>query len=331
MLNALSTSISNIASLFLQTLRFSALLPTLCFVTLNQFVFPQMLGLDPETHETLGFFQQYTWTVLLTVVIGYTLSALNLPIIRLFEGYPFRFTWWGAALMQQQKEEKWKLKSRRHFYQEFYHLSKDVLLSQYTEEELETGLYCRIRVELGQLNYELDKHFPEQDAAVLPTKLGNSIAAFEEYPMRHYGIDAIQLWSHLLPVLSEKQYATFVEREKALLDFMLNMALLMSILSLEGIILELLGYRTGIWLTLISAAGAYSFYRGAIASALSWGKTVKVAFDLYRHELADRLALRPAWSLSEEKDQWERLSDFIENPAQGQFDYDYPLPRKAKT
>ena len=58
------------------------------------------------------------------------------------------------------------------------------------------------------------------------------------------------------------------------------MALLAGLLAFEGILVELGGYKTGMLLTLSSAALAFLFYRGAITSAVSWGETVKVAFDL---------------------------------------------------
>jgi hypothetical protein len=335
-LNALSTSIGDIISLFLQTLRFAALLPAFCFVVVNQFIFFRPLYLDAQARESLELFQQpLLWTIAVTIVLGYTLSALNVPIIRLFEGYPFRFTWWGGALTEKQSEKKRKMQLRKNFYLKFYQVSKDILSSRYSDIELNARLYSRMSAKVGDIDYELRNHFPGEESAILPTRLGNSIAAFEEYPQRRYGIDAIELWSHLLPILSDKQYSIFVEREKATLDFMLNMALLTSILAFEGIISRLCGYQISMWLVLAFAAAAFFFYRGAIDSALGWGGTVKVAFDLYRYDLANQLALRSVWSFPREKDQWRNLSDFLqdpdeERPIKEQVNYDYPLPKKAK-
>jgi hypothetical protein len=332
MLNALSSSIGNIVSLFLQTLRFSALLPALFFVTLNQFVLPQFLGLDPATNKPLEFVQQPAWTILLTIVIGYTLSVLNTPIIRIFEGYPYRRSHWGALARQEQVAIKRQSEQYLRSCWQFYKQAEAILAGKYTEEELsQTRFYSIIRAEYRNVRYRLDRSFPREEASVLPTSLGNSIAAFEEYPKHHYGIDAIHMWSRLLPLLSDKQFSNFVEREKAAMDFMLNMSLLMGFLASEGVFLELYGCRLSIQLFFIALPVAYAFYRGAIYCAFNWGETVKVAFDLYRYELASQLSLRPVWSMSEERDQWKRVSNFILDPAQDYADYDYPLPRETET
>jgi ABC-type multidrug transport system fused ATPase/permease subunit len=331
MLSALSTSISNIVSLFLQTLRFSALLPALFFVAFNQFILPEVLGLDPQSDNTLEFFQQPAWTILLTVIIAYTLSTLNIPIIRLFEGYGYRHSLLGAWSRQKQIEKMQREEKYLRLCSQFYTKSKSMLESEYTEDEIsKTRLYSIIQAEVSSVRQKRNRQFPSKEAFVLPTALGNSIAAFEEYPDRHYGIDAINLWSRLLPILSEKQYAGFVQREKAALDFMLHSSVLMGCLGFEGVFFELLDLRWGIELFFIFLPIAYCFYRGSIAAASNWGESVKVAFDLYRYELAKRLSLRPVWSMSEEKVQWKQLSDFIRYPNREFVDYGYPLPRETK-
>lgn len=328
MLNALSTSISSIISLFLQTLRLAALLPALCFVVVNQFVVPQILGLDPEATKELQFLQQPVWTILITMIVGYTLSALNIPIIRFFEGYSYRFTRLGEYLTNMRIMEKRRLKSCAEFYSAFLQASQELLSDEATVNKLRNGLYPAIYAALGEANRYLEDSFPGSDAAVLPTDLGNSIAVFEEYPRQRYSIDAVALWAHMLPVLSEQQYSGFVEREKATLDFMLNMSVLTAFLAAEAITLVAMGYGLPIWVAFILSSLAYFvFYRGSVIAARNWGEAVKTAFDLYRYELAARLSLRPVWSMSEETTQWKRLSSFLRGFDEGCVGYDYPLPK----
>ena len=46
-------------------------------------------------------------------------------------------------------------------------------------------------------------------------------------------------------------------------------------------------------------------------AARQWGVTVKVAFDLHRHELHSKLGLKQVTSYSEEYDQWQKISKFM--------------------
>ena len=61
---------------------------------------------------------------------------------------------------------------------------------------------------------KLAEWFPPKRDRCAPTALANLMAAFEAYPWDCYRIDAVCMWSRLLPVLTEEKYAIFVEREK---------------------------------------------------------------------------------------------------------------------
>ena len=61
---------------------------------------------------------------------------------------------------------------------------------------------------------KLAEWFPPKRDRCAPTALANVMAAFEAYPWDCYRIDAVCMWSRLLPVLTEEKYAIFVEREK---------------------------------------------------------------------------------------------------------------------
>jgi len=164
---------------------------------------------------------------------------------------------------------------------------------------------------------------------VAPTALGNTIAAFEEYPKNRYGIEAVSLWPRLVPILSEENYAIFVEKEKAGFDFLLNLSLLMGIFTTECVIARLSGIDLPV---IIPAAGlltAYLLYRGAIQNASNWGETVKTAFDSYRYQLARRLSMKPFYNQKEESARWHAISQFIvKGSAYDKFDY--PLPKVSE-
>lgn len=329
MLSTLSTTISNLISLFLQSLRFSALFPALCFVIFNQWILLPLLE-PPINEDTLKMARQPTWTLLFTIWIGYTINVLNVPIIRFFEGYPYRETSWGRRLRNDQRKVKRELSARKRYYATLLKAGQVKLPSNFPREEFEQSSFFKwVMYEYSLAQSKLD-HFPEDDTSLLPTALGNTIAAFENYPSNRYGIRAIHMWPRLLPILSDKEYAIFVEREKATLDFMLNFSVLSALFGLECIVARLFGVGQE-WslVPLLAFVVSGLFYAGAKGPASNWGETVKVAFDLYRYELAERLALRRVWSKAEEKTRWETFSDFILGDDEEFGDFEYPLPRKS--
>lgn len=336
MLSTLSTTISNLVSLFLQSLRFSALFPTLCFVLFNQWILLPLLG-PHISEDTLEAAQHPAWTLLFTIWIGYMLTVLNIPIIRFYEGYPYRETSWGRRLRDCQRRKKRELSARKEYYATL--LSKvyqEILPSNYPREEFEQSPFFKWLVYEYSLAQNRLDHFPEDDASLLPTALGNTIAAFESYPGNRYGINAVYIWPRLLPILSDKEYAIFVEREKATLDFMLNFSVLSALFGLECFVVRLLAMAKLLevgqvcsLVSLLASVASGLFYVGAQGPARNWGETVKVAFDLYRYELAERLALRRFWSKTEEKTRWRTFSDFILGDEEF-GDFKYPLPRQSE-
>ena len=85
------------------------------------------------------------------------------------------------------------------------------------------------------LLYRLEHCFPSAYDGLSATSLGNSIAAFEDYPRIRYGIDSIALWPRLLPILRDEKYHEYVAQEKMTFDFLLNMLAVTTILGFEFI------------------------------------------------------------------------------------------------
>jgi hypothetical protein len=176
---------------------------------------------------------------------------------------------------------------------------------------------------------ELADCFPPDSDRCAPTALGNVMAAFEAYPSQRYGIDAVYMWPRLLPVLNEKKYAIFVEREKEGLDFFLNFSVLSGVLVVESVLFRwLLGWPMLTRVALVSGCVAFLFYYwGAVSCARNWGDTIKTAFDLYRYELAEWLALEPFGDKVDETRRWRAVSRFIKRGRWDDFGaFRYPLP-----
>jgi hypothetical protein len=168
-------------------------------------------------------------------------------------------------------------------------------------------------------------HFPPAPEQVLPTRLGNTISAFEYYPYLRYGINAPILWPRLVPILDKNGFAVYVEREKSAFDFLLNLNVIMVLLGLECIGFAALFLQlTWLWGVAIALPLVIIAHFALIKNALYWGDMTKVAFDLYRHDLRKALLCRQPDSFDDEKQLWENMSNFLavgQSPPSTIWDY----------
>ena len=347
MTSAVISTLSDLVSFLSQSFKLAAVFPAFIFVCINEFCILPMLPESPFICEfdSLSITAKLLIAVLFALVIGYTLTIINVPLIRLFEGYPFFNTWYGKLMRQWHKERAKELERR---VQEFSKLEMRLIKLRERIESLENKwevckkgckiddpvriqLYTEIKslkseeenleqimkekaLEKAICEAELRNYFPPDRSWILPTKLGNMIFAFEEYPRTRYNIDSVTLWPRLLPILTKVNYAVYVEREKAALDFALNTCFLFLILSIEMFYVGLLfaqNYMDWFICAIMVALVAYIFYKISITGAFHWGVTVCVAFDMFRYNLLAALHGRPPRNFSDEKSLWLRLSRFL--------------------
>ena len=76
----------------------------------------------------------------------------------------------------------------------------------------------------------LSESFPRNAEEILPTRLGNTIHAFEDYPDTRYGMDAVELWPRLVAKV-DKEYRAVLDDAKASFDFMINSSVLSAFFS----------------------------------------------------------------------------------------------------
>jgi hypothetical protein len=310
-------TLSDIIALFFQSLQLHALLPAFVLIGLNLTIaWPLIDGtkLVERVRELNAPISPIILVLFLGVLIAYALSALNIRVIRLFEGYVWlpgrdRFvamnqrwiTRLAGEIDRLERERQGLLKAAEH------------LSGRYKEKALQD--IRRVEFQRNSLSMELECGFPRhQPWRVLPTELGNVIAAAEEFPSYMYGIDSVTMWPYLSPVLTEAGYASFIERERAVMDFFLNCCVVTAVFGLELLSLEILRARFDQY-TIAKVAMteliAFGFYRLAIQGALSWGYTIRTAFVLYRDKLRDILRLVPPESYNGERNQWRAVSKFF--------------------
>lgn len=129
-----------------------------------------------------------------------------------------------------------------------------------------------------------------------------------------FGIDSVTLWPFLAPFLPENGYAALVD-EKAVFDFLINMAVVSLVFGVELIYVDILQGTFQPSLAVVKAitclAAAYLFYQASIQGAASWGFTIKTAFVLYRDSLRKELRMVPAKSFFDEYNRWEAAGRFF--------------------
>ena len=265
-----------------------------------------------------------TFIILVTTVVLY---HLNNPLIRFYEGYP-----WKDSLIGRRKTNK---KRKR--------LELTIQLKR-REEILARELRVRgLAVDPGWLPQVpkfaaelIEQHYPNRTDLVLPTRLGNVIRAFETYTERRYGASTIALWPRLQGVM-DSSYATALDNTKVAFDFMLNCSFLslvsMSLLAASGLYWSYPKpphlFQTWEIEVLILALISYLLYIGAINRAAEWGIGIKAAFDLYRLPLLTKLGYETKPSnLAEERRMWDNVSYHLAFPS----DESYPeIPYRLTT
>jgi hypothetical protein len=208
--------------------------------------------------------------LIMSVFLALLVRPFQLAIVRLLEGY---WPGWAGGLTRAGRA----VAGRR--FARLQSLSEDDLPADAGEADIQRA---------GQAGEVLRHDYPA-DGAVLPTRLGNVLAAAEEYAGQAYGLDAVTVWPRLYPLLSPEVRALVDDRRNSL-----DAACASSVtLAAAGVASAALLVRCGWWLLLPAAALLCSraAYRGAVRTARAYGEAIAVAFDLHRLDLYAALHL----------------------------------------
>jgi hypothetical protein len=301
--------ISAISGQFGKPLILGTLLPvTVALFVLLALVAPQISPNLPflVPLETLGKEWQALVFSIAAVILSGLLVNLNGAIIRFYEGYPWQKTWIGQRRSDFFKREVDLLEVRR-----------INLLSFLRWLPAEHPLEAAVSGRLGRVVESLKHNYPTTRSSVMPTRLGNGIRSFENYPRDQYGISAIPVWPRLIAVIP-KEYAAALDDEKTTFDFLINSSLLTGIMALVVISLGALDFSRGqawgnqaLWLVEACSLAALCrfFYRQAIPQAVTWGELVRGAFDLYRWDLLAKMGYQQKPETREEERRlWRAIS-----------------------
>jgi hypothetical protein len=305
----MSALFSTISGQFSKSLILGSFVPSTIFVLLFYLLVVPLLPsqwLLFQPLEALDTQWRVVALTFVTIVLSGLLFNINIPLIRLFEGYP----WLNTRLGQRRK---------RHYASQFLAASgrykaTQTLKGGFWAKDPRASAFTKEADAIGRI---LNSEYPHDVDSILPTRLGNVIRSFETYSLWQYRLAAITMWPRLVAKI-DKDYAAVIDDAKTSFDFMINgstlSALLALLLGCAGLYYGLpLTSRWGFasWLSelLVSALFSCLFYALAIGRAAAWGDTVKSAFDLYRHDLLKQLGIqRDPKNLSEERDLWTELS-----------------------
>lgn len=207
--------------------------------------------------------------VLAVTLAGTITMPLQLPLLRLLEGYwPSRPRWIaGPAARVGIAFQKWRRGP------------VDVSAPHGAAER---------QAAWERLAWQRSR-YPDQLHLLRPTALGNALTAAERRAGRLYGLDAVVVWPRLEPLLSEPVRAAVADR-RMWLDASVRLSATAALVA--PVALALL-WHSGWWrvLALASLLVSWLAYAAAVQAAIAYGECVRAAFDLHRFDLLTALHL----------------------------------------
>lgn len=268
--------------------------------------------------------------LLLSFLLGFTLSSLNLFIYKVTEGYFLleRIPWWYK---REQKKAAYYKKKIMHLEQVIKKLQKKNFKGPYIKH---------LKDKLHTLKSDYQLNYPPRISLVLPTRFGNIHRASEYYSNQRYRIDSVSLWPRLVHVIHPTYFGHIQEgnNELAFLVNCLWLSLLLALLCLSASIYQWILWRFAVsqttpplylitidqasdiyyqrgWLYLCSVGVlvgiGYFFYLAALPVARHYGNLVGSAFDLFRFDLLKQLKIKLPETYDDECNQWVQVSTFI--------------------
>ena len=278
-------------------------IPGLIFIALNDlFVRPLYFSRRLVDIKLLGI--EGVGYILGAIILGMLLLAFDGSIVRLYE---YGLVPWLSKAWYRRKHKKLytALGKRRSVYLELRQGGQgDEAQIEKTITELE-AIYYKIEEQQGtqQLPFDIKN--------VMPTALGNAFAAFEEYPYRRYGMDAMIYWQRLAAFIP-KEYEQKISDQKTTMDFLLNVSLLTMLLGIEALVVGGINMAPlTVWAGVVALIVAFFPYRGAVKSAFAMGEFVKSCFDLFRADLLDKYGVAMPVTREKEREVWLRLASFV--------------------
>ena len=270
----------------------SSLLPAFFAVLGNLALFTVLVGPDALAAwlYDLTSFQEIILTVIILLVImmvGTLLRALSFVTVGFFVGelVPRSVAAWSTRGQQRAQRRAQRLPG----------------------DDANSSSAHLLREHVRQL---VVQRYPQDETALRPTRLGNTLAAGAEYPWTIYAMDGMLWWPHLTPVLPS-YVSEPLDGAQARLLGLLNLCLVFGVIACEAVVvLGLVGQQWTAALGVAIAGGVLAWlgYHAAVSQALEVTSQIRVAFNLYRHEILKQMGLDIPKTVAEERALWHTLT-----------------------
>jgi hypothetical protein len=200
----------------------AAMTPSLGLVVACLFVFDPILHTSVAFQNDRGLYSLVGITLILTiptVIVGFTLTALNTFLLKLFEGYIF-FHHFHFMRSAQSRRATRLLKQRDSVREQIIRLQK-----KRSKSIDDRSMLDYLKNEYYNLATDYDQNYPPPGTGYMPTKFGNILKASEAYSGNRYGIDSVQFWPRLLFVIPPN-YRQTIEEARNELSFLVNISTL---------------------------------------------------------------------------------------------------------
>jgi hypothetical protein len=331
----LGTFLDKITGFFDQRFILSYVIPTLVFLGLLIGLTQVWFGL-PTTLRwwmSLAVLEQIfigLIVLLAVILVAYMLQMLTAPIVRFYEGYWPEWKPTELAIAHQRK--KWMRYARIDKRKELTNQLDELIESQKMSIDNDQigSIQEQIAQEVKHATAACYYNYPRNPDRLKPTRLGNVLIAVEEYPYQIYQLDAT-IWWPRLAVLLPQDFRVQVDMSLSPMLAAINLSSLFTLLALISLISILFNHQ---WLLcglifIIGLSLARVLYYAVISQAIVYGKLVRVAFDLYRHEILKQMHIPLPDNLFKERTVWDLLTKwhyYYVAPWNARSENDIPLP-----
>lgn len=238
------------------------------------------LGLIPLMQTTLDIFDvdfsvQYAF-LLLVIICGWAACILDMPIYMFFEGRRYWPTSLRNLFLRREQVRLERLSRKK----EKYKINK-------------RASYLEVSVEIRKFPMDSDGLYTVK----YPSRLGNLIASYEDYPLRVYGMDAVFYWPRIWLMLSEDQRKELDDQQALADSAVYSSGSLYFVGTLCAIYLLIETVLPGVLILpsspepVLLAAGVFCYsigflvYRACFHIHSSFGELFKSVFDIYRDKI----------------------------------------------
>ena len=309
----------------------SAMIPSLALVVACMLVFEPILHISNMFIQKDSIYPLISFSLLLvipTVIIGFTLTALNTYILKLFEGYVFfpHLSYMYKWMLHSHRNKARKLITTRRFLKRRI----DVIEQSVIETTRQARHLKKLKNEFFLVAAKYDQSYPPRLGDILPTQFGNILKASETYSGIRYGMDAVNFWPRLFHVI-HPDYKTEISNTRNELSFLVNMSLLSIVflacclgasfytlvyppLDVMGKTIYVAAFANVVRYIVLGGTSLLLnmfFNKASIYAVGSYGQMIRSAYDLFRLDLLKQLRLKMPNNSHEEFYTWKNLNEFI--------------------